>query len=75
MAELVDATSALTNTTFFRIYHSASGDFPGEPVAASIGVDIIQAAVPEPTTTALVLVGLGLVGAVAHRRAARRTPR
>ncbi len=74
VAELGDVTSALTNTTFFRIYHSTSGDFPGEPIAASIGIDNIHA-IPEPTTTALMLAGLGVVGAVARRRAARRTPR
>ena len=75
VADLGDAASVLSNTTFFRIYHSASGDFPGEPIAASLGIDNIQAAVPEPATTALMLAGLGLVGVVAHRRAARRTQR
>ena len=74
VAELGDVTSALTNTTFFRIYHSTSGDFPGDPIAASIGIDNIHA-IPEPTTTALMLAGLGVVGAVARRRAARLEPR
>lgn len=69
VAELGDVTSALTNTTFFRIYHSTGGDFPGEPIAASIGIDNVHA-IPEPTTTALIMAGLGVLGAVARRRAA-----
>jgi hypothetical protein len=67
VAQLGDAGSALANTTVFRIYHSTSGEFPGEALAASIGVDNIQA-VPEPASTALMLAGLGVVAAVARRR-------
>jgi hypothetical protein len=54
----VDAV--LTNTTVFRIVHSSTASFPGEPVIAQIGVDNITAVstvVPEPSSMVLFAVG------------------
>lgn len=59
---------ALTNATIIRLYHSNALAFPGEPIAAQIGLDNIRAvgaAVPEPSPAWLLAVGaIGL----AYRR-------
>lgn len=63
-----DADTLLSDTTILRIFHGEAPDFPGEAVAGQLGVDNIQA-VPEPSTVALLLAGLGFVMARASRKA------
>lgn len=69
-----DAATLLSNTTVLRIFSGADAAFPPEQVAGVLGVDNIQAvsAVPEPGIAALLVAGLGVVGAFARRRAAPR---
>jgi hypothetical protein len=52
--------TALTHATELRIFHSTAAGFPGDPVAASLGVDNITA-VPLPGTLLLLATGLGLL--------------
>jgi len=63
-----DASVLLANTTVLRIFHSPVADFPGEPVAGVLGIDNIQA-VPEPSTIALMLLGLAVIGKFCRKRA------
>jgi hypothetical protein len=56
-AALGDVTTALTNTTALRIFHSENGGL-AEPVVAQLGIDNIQTlgtAVPEGSTTVILL--------------------
>ncbi|MCC6537456.1 MAG: PEP-CTERM sorting domain-containing protein [Bryobacterales bacterium] len=76
-AVLGDVNALLANVTGLRIYHSASAEFPGAPVAATLGVDNItalgaQQPVPEPATIMFVAGGLA---AVLMRRARMRPRR
>ena len=67
-AVLGDVNLALSNTTVLRIFHSTTTTFPGEPVAAQLGVDNIEASqLPEPATLAL----FGVAAAAALRRRTR----
>lgn len=59
------ATAALTEATVIRIFHSAAGTFPPEPIVANIGVDNITA-VPEPAT--LAALGAGVAVLLRRRR-------
>ena len=51
------AANAVSDATVIRIFHSADGTFPPEPIVANVGVDNITA-VPEPATIAATLTGL-----------------
>lgn len=62
--------AALKDVTEMRIFHSVSAGFPGESLVASLGVDNIQAAVPDGSPT-IVLLGCGLVGLAVASRARR----
>ncbi|MBP6775639.1 MAG: PEPxxWA-CTERM sorting domain-containing protein [Piscinibacter sp.] len=64
------AAELLTNTTVLRLYHGPQLSFPGNPIAAKLGVDNV-AAVPEPTSWALMIAGLGLIGALTRRSTGR----
>jgi hypothetical protein len=62
---------ALANADLFRIFHNPQATFPGPgvgipPVNVTLGVDNIEAAIPEPTTFAL-FAG-ALIGVLAVRR-------
>lgn len=74
-AGLGDVTTALTNTTAIRLYHSASPNFPNPvfpiaPIVAQVGVDNIQASaarVPDGGSTALLLLPVLLAATFAKR--------
>ena len=61
-----DPGAALSGTTLLRIFHSTQQPpdplFPGEPIAAVLGIDNVTA-VPEPASVILLLAGLAVVGA------------
>jgi hypothetical protein len=79
-AGLGDITTALTNTTEIRLYHSPAPNFPNpvfpiSAVTAQLGVDNIQAqAVPEVPPGMLLSMGLGVLPLLRRRvpRWARR---
>lgn len=63
---------ALTGTDAVRLFHNPVAAFPGPPngipaVNATLGVDNITAAVPEPGSLSLVLAG-GIAGSLLRRR-------
>jgi hypothetical protein len=76
-ADLVSAglgtpVGALTDVDTIRIFHNPDPTFPGPmvgipPVVATLGVDNIEAAVPEPQTVSLMIAG-GLVLFFARRK-------
>ena len=69
-------TTLLSNTTELRLVHSASGTFPGEAIAAVLGVDNIQAlassGLPVPglgsRSLAILTVAVAMAGALALLR-------
>ncbi len=65
----IDYTSLLSNVQELRLFHATTAAFPGEFVAATLGVDNI-AAVPLPP--ALVLIGVGLAALASGWRRWRR---
>ena len=74
-AGLGDVTTALTNTTAIRLYHSVAPAFPNPvvpiaPIAALVGVDNIQAqgSVPDAGSTALLLLPALLAAGWLQRR-------
>ena len=74
IAQLGSVEGALGNATVLRLYHGAADSFPGEAMAATLGVDDIRAlgtAVPEPATWALLIAGFGMVGASVRDRRRR----
>lgn len=60
------SANALANTFRFRILHGTGLGFPPAPIAASLGVDNINA-VPEPATIAVLSVGT--IALIRRRRA------
>ena len=61
LTQIGSATTALANTDEFRIVHNPGDLFiptQNPPIAATLGVDNINAVVPEPSTTILLLSGL-----------------
>jgi hypothetical protein len=64
-------TAALQGTTELRLFHSTSAAFPGDPIAASLGVDNITAT-PEPTSAALLGSSLLVLYSWHRTRRARR---
>jgi hypothetical protein len=76
-AETGSVASALSTTTFLRIFHNPQASFGPNgppPIAATLGVDNIAAigatSVPEPATALLVIGALMLAGV--HHRASSR---
>jgi PEP-CTERM motif-containing protein len=67
------ASTLLAHTTVLRIFSGVDADFPPARIAGGLGVDNIQAiaAVPEPSTLALVAGGLGWLALRARRRTTR----
>ena len=53
--------NALSNNTELRLFHNPETDFPGPGIAASLGVDNIQATAPEPGAIGLISGGLLLL--------------
>lgn len=73
-AALGDIETALANATELRIFHAADGKFPGDPITALLGVDNIEArgaAVPEVTSTGLLLGFAMLITFRAKRRSSQ----
>jgi hypothetical protein len=69
-ALLGDTNSALSGATELRLFHSPDLNFPGPNVAARLGVDNIQAAVPEPST--VLALGMGTLLCMTALRSRRR---
>jgi hypothetical protein len=68
------ATTLLANTTVLRIFSGAAAEFPPARLTGALGVDNIQAiaAVPEPSTLALLAGGFGWLALRTRRRRGRR---
>jgi hypothetical protein len=60
--------AALRNATILRILHGPTDAFPPDPVVAQLGVDNIQAVVPEPSSVTLAASGLVLLVLGVQRR-------
>ena len=71
-AESGSVAAALQNTTRLRLYHGVDPEFPGDPVAGTLGVDNITAT-PEPTS--VVLLGSGLLALYSLKTWRGRKPR
>jgi hypothetical protein len=68
-AGLGSVNDALTTATELRLYHSTDPAFPGGEIVTELGVDNIQALVPEASTAAqAVVLGLTALGLVFWRR-------
>lgn len=69
-AQTGSVLAALTGATAIRLYHSATPTFPGESLVAQLGVDNIGAlaAIPEPATWAMLILGFGLAGGAIRAR-------
>jgi hypothetical protein len=65
-----DTTSALSGATELRLFHGVDPTFPGAPIATTLGVDNIQAAVPEPS--AVLAFGMGTLLCMVSLRSRRR---
>lgn len=61
--------AALADVQQLRLFHSSTAAFPGEAIAAALGVDNISA-VPEAPAAWLMVPGLLAVGALRKRRSA-----
>lgn len=64
------AAAALAGTTRLFLFHSTPVNFPGSPIAATLGVDNIQA-LPEPSAAGTCGAGAALLALLARRRARR----
>lgn len=76
-AVLGDVNALLANVTGLRIFHSATAEFPGASVVATLGVDNIMALgarqpVPEPATAVVVAAGLAALMVRRARLGTRR---
>lgn len=63
--------AALANLADFRLYHATTANFPGENIAAVLGVDNISA-VPETGSAWALGAGLALLAGLRARRRRRR---
>lgn len=69
------ALPSMTAVTDLRLYHDVgSPGFPGEFLAAQLGIDNVTA-VPEPAPAALLASGMGLLAGLSARRVRRKKPR
>jgi MYXO-CTERM domain-containing protein len=57
----------LSGATQFRLFHGSSAVYPGQNVAAQLGIDNVSA-VPEPRQALLFVAGLLALGAGRWRR-------
>lgn len=64
-----DAAAVLPGVQQLRLFHGTSATFPGEALAATLGVDNVTA-VPEPAATWLLLPGLAVLIGLRRRAAA-----
>lgn len=62
----------LVSTTAFNLVSVHSGSFNGLAETHNVDNVVFTSAVPEPASTALMLAGLGLMGAVVRRRRAQQ---
>lgn len=62
----------VVSTTSFNVVTVRSGNFPGSAETHDVDNVVFTSAVPEPESYALMLAGLGLMGAIARRRKAKQ---
>ncbi len=62
----------VVSTTSFNLVTVRSGSFPGVAETHNVDNVVFTSAVPEPESYALMLAGLGLMGAIARRRKAKQ---
>lgn len=62
----------VVSTTSFNVVTVRSGNFPGVAETHNVDNVVFTSAVPEPESYALMLAGLGLMGAIARRRKAKQ---
>nr|WP_315489118.1 PEP-CTERM sorting domain-containing protein [uncultured Rhodoferax sp.] len=62
----------VVSTTSFNVVTVRSGNFPGVAETHDVDNVVFTSAVPEPESYALMLAGLGLMGAIARRRKAKQ---
>ncbi len=65
------APTALSDVTSLRLYHGVNAIFPGGAIVAQLGIDNVTA-VPEPTTS--LLLGIGVIAMLILAAARRPRP-